>query len=82
MPRPRPARGPLILLTIPGCPAVAPAARQPARSGPAALTARRASALILGWGALEEGENEASDGRRDGRGTLEEKFHWRPVAPT
>ena len=49
---------------------------------PAGLTARRASALILGWGALDEGENQASDGRFDGRGTLQEKFHWRPVAPT
>ena len=34
------------------------------------LTARRASALILGWGALDEGENEASDMGFDGRGTL------------
>jgi len=49
---------------------------------PSALTARRASALILGWGALDEGENQASDGRREGRGTASEKPHWRPVAPT
>lgn len=48
----------------------------------AALTARRASALILGWGALDEGENEASDGRFDGRGPASEKVCWRPVAPT
>lgn len=46
------------------------------------LAARRASALILGWGALDEGENQASDGRCDGRGTLQKKFYWRPVAPT
>jgi hypothetical protein len=39
--------------------------------------------FILGWGgALDEGENQASDGRRDGRGTASEKFYWRPVAPT
>jgi len=49
---------------------------------PPGLTARRASALILGWGALGEGEDQASDGRCNGRGTLQEKSHWRPVAPT
>ena len=47
-----------------------------------ALTSRRASALILGWGAFDEGENQALDGRREGRGTASEKFYWRPVAPT
>ena len=47
---------------------------------PPALTAWRASALILGWGALDEGENQASDGRREGRGTASEKFYWRSVA--
>ena len=46
---------------------------------PPGLTARRASALILGWGALDEGENQASDGRREGGGTASEKFYWRPV---
>lgn len=40
------------------------------------------SVLILGWGALDEGENQASDGRREGRRTASEKFYWRPVAPT
>jgi len=40
------------------------------------------TALILGWGALDEGENQASDGRREGCGTASEKFYWRPVAPT
>ena len=48
----------------------------------AGLTIWQPSALILGWGALDEGENQASDGGCEGRGTLEEKFHWRPVAPT
>jgi hypothetical protein len=49
---------------------------------PPVLTAPRPSALIVWWGALDEGENQASDGWREGRGTLQEKFHWRPVAPT
>jgi hypothetical protein len=49
---------------------------------PPGLTARRASALILRRGALDKGENQASDGWREGRGTLQEKFHWRPAAPT
>ncbi len=31
---------------------------------------------------MDEGENQASDGRREGRGTASEKFYWRPVAPT
>ncbi len=47
-----------------------------------ALTSEPKPALILGWGALDEGKNEASDGRRDGRGTASEKFYWRPFAPT
>ncbi len=34
------------------------------------LTGRWASALILGWGALDEGKNKASDMRFEGRGTL------------
>ena len=46
------------------------------------MTAPLASALILGWGALDEGKNQVSDGRREGRGTASEKFYWRPVAPT
>ena len=37
---------------------------------PLDLIDRRASALILGWGALDEDKNQASDGRFDGRGTL------------
>jgi hypothetical protein len=31
---------------------------------------------------LDEGDDEASDSRFDGRGTPQEKFYWRPVAPT
>jgi hypothetical protein len=31
---------------------------------------------------LNEGENQASDVCFDGRGTRQEKFYWRPVAPT
>jgi hypothetical protein len=31
---------------------------------------------------LDEGKNQASDGRREGHGTASEKFYWRPVAPT
>lgn len=46
------------------------------------LTGRPMPALILGWGVLGEPKNQVSDGRRDGRGTLQEKFHWRPAAPT
>jgi hypothetical protein len=38
--------------------------------------------LILGWGALDEGKNQAPDGRFDSRRALAEKFYWRPVAPT
>jgi hypothetical protein len=49
---------------------------------PAGLTVRRSSVLILGWGALDEGNDKASDMGFDGRGTLQKKFHWRPVAPT
>jgi hypothetical protein len=49
---------------------------------PRGLAARRASALILGWGPLDEGGNQALDGRREGRGTASEKFYWHPVAPT
>jgi hypothetical protein len=48
----------------------------------AGLTTRPLSALILGWGALDEGENEASNMGFDGRGTPQKKFYWRPVAPT
>ena len=81
----------------PGWPASGPA-RVPRH--PSGFTTRPPSALILGWGALDdaarphpnplrrerglgdEGKNEASDMGFDGRGTLHEKFHWRPVAPT
>ena len=52
----------------------------PVSGQPSGLTAQRASALILGWGVLDEGENQASDGRREGRGTASEKFYWRPIA--
>ncbi len=45
------------------------------------LTTRRPSVVIVGWDALEEGKNAASDLRFDGRGTASEKFYWRPVAP-
>ena len=55
---------------------------RPARGSAAGLTTRPMPALILGWGALEKRGNKASDGRWEGRGTLQEKFHWRPVAPT
>ena len=48
---------------------------------PAGLTARQPLALILRWGALDEGNDEASDMGFDGRGTASEKFYWRPVAP-
>ena len=46
------------------------------------LTARQPLALILGWGASDEGKNQVSDARREGRGTASEEFYWRPVAPT
>lgn len=49
---------------------------------PPGLTARRASALILEWGGLDERENQALDGRREPRGTASEKFCWRPAALT
>lgn len=47
---------------------------------PPGLTARRVSALIMGWGAVDEGENQASDRRREPRRTAAEKSCWRPVA--
>ena len=31
---------------------------------------------------MDEGDDKASDVGFDGRGTPQEKFHWRPVAPT
>jgi hypothetical protein len=40
------------------------------------------SALMWGWGALDEDDEEASDMRFDGRLALEKKFNGRPVAPS
>ena len=51
-------------------------------TGRTALTSEPRPALILRWGALDEGKNQASDMGFDGRGTASEKFYWRPVAPT
>jgi hypothetical protein len=49
------------------------------RCGAAAgLDRPAASALILGWGALDEGKTQASDGWRDRRDTPQKKFYWRP----
>jgi hypothetical protein len=42
---------------------------QPFRWRPAALTTRQPSALILRWGVLDEGRDEAPDVGFDGRGT-------------
>jgi hypothetical protein len=39
------------------------------------LIARRPTASILAWGALDEGKNQASDGPFDGRHTFAEKFY-------
>jgi len=63
---------------------LAQSVEQPAAVGcrPPGLTVRRASALILGCGALDEGENQATDGWREGRSPASEKFYWRPVALT
>ena len=60
-----------------GFPAGPPVSRQPP-----GLTTRKPPALMLGRGALDEGNDEASDMRFDGRRALTEKFCWRPVAPT
>ena len=50
------------------CPAEPPSPRQPED-----LTTRRLTALIMGWGAFDEGEDEASNLRFDGRRALAEK---------
>jgi hypothetical protein len=42
----------------------------------------QSAVLILRWGALDEGKNQALDGRRERRGSASEKFYWRPVAST
>ena len=65
-----------------GWPAFRSAPLSPFSRHPAGLTAPQRSGLILGWGALDEGENEASNMGFDGRGTASEKFYWRPVAPS
>jgi hypothetical protein len=63
-----------------GFPNLAPLS--PSSRHPAGLTAPQRSGLIQGWGAVDEGENNASNDRREGRSTVSEKFNWRPVAPT
>ena len=51
-------------------------------AGPVGLTSRPRPTLILRRSNLDEDQDHPLDMGFNRRGTLQEKFYWRPVAPT